>query len=75
MKQKGNGNHVGTAALGCPAEQSSAGSGSVKSVELRSTGQPRAAVPTWFLAYESVPVLPSPIFLSMPMPSSSIEEL
>src|SRR6185437_16051064 len=56
------------------AEQSSAGSGSVKSVELRSTGQPRAAVPTWFLAYESLPVLPSPRFLSMPMPSSSIEE-
>jgi pyruvate kinase len=39
---------VGTAALGCPAEQSSAAFGFANiSVELRSTGQPRAAVPTW----------------------------
>jgi len=37
---------VGTAALGCPAEQSSAGSLLTTSAELRSAGQPRAAVPT-----------------------------
>src|SRR6185369_2117798 len=40
-------NHVGTAALGCPAERSSAifRVGNAQ-VELRSTGQPGAAVPT-----------------------------
>jgi queuine tRNA-ribosyltransferase len=35
--------HVGTAALGCPGERELAGA----SAELRSSGQPRAAVPTW----------------------------
>ncbi len=39
-------NHVGTVALDCPAEQSSA-TADKKTVELRSKGQPRAAVPTW----------------------------
>jgi len=38
--------HVGTAALGCPAERSSAASLRPSSGELRSPGQPRAAVPT-----------------------------
>src|SRR5262249_30635006 len=38
--------HVGTAALGCPAERSSAVDLHRRTVELRSTGQPRAAVPT-----------------------------
>jgi excinuclease ABC subunit C len=39
------GDYVGTAALGCPAEQRSAGV-EKSTIELRSTGQPRAAVPT-----------------------------
>jgi hypothetical protein len=45
----GSTSHVGTAALGRPAERSSAASASPSSlaVELRSNGQPRAAVPTW----------------------------
>ena len=38
--------HVGTAAPGCPAERSSAICLRKNPVELRSTGQPRAAVPT-----------------------------
>ena len=38
-----------TAALGCRAEQRSAIAGNGKSVEPCSTGQPRAAVPTWFV--------------------------
>ena len=38
--------HVGTAAPGCPAEQSSAGFSPTESAELRSAGQPTAAVPT-----------------------------
>jgi len=53
-----NKNHVGTAALGCPGEQSSpAFCLSFRSciftptcAELRSAGQPRAAVPTWVLS-------------------------
>jgi len=39
--------HVGTAALGCPGEQRSPTSCSGRTAELRSAGQPRAAVPTW----------------------------
>jgi hypothetical protein len=41
---------VGTAVFSCPAERGSAlfVSGE-QQVELRSTGQPRAAVPTWFV--------------------------
>lgn len=52
-------NHVGTGAPGCPAEQGFAGfvawAGTRKEdseedlVEPCSTGQPRAAVPTWFV--------------------------
>jgi tRNA modification GTPase len=43
---------VGTAALGCPAERSSAAAASatplpIATDELRQAGQPRAAVPTW----------------------------
>ena len=38
--------HVGTAAPGCPAEHSSAGFSLTETAELRSAGQPRAAVPT-----------------------------
>src|SRR5258707_10161163 len=46
-KLKKRSKHVGTAALGCPAEPSSASSNSKqKTVEPSSTGQPRAAVPT-----------------------------
>ena len=42
--------HVGTAAPGCAAEQRSARFGfRQKAVELRSTGQPEAAVPTRFV--------------------------
>ena len=41
--------HVGTAASTVQADRSSAASGSTAAVELRSTGQPRAAVPTWFV--------------------------
>ncbi len=45
-------NHVGTAALGCPvgAKLDDVFGTYQKLVELRSTGQPRAAVPTWFAA-------------------------
>jgi queuine tRNA-ribosyltransferase len=41
--------HVGTAAPGCPSgpDFSSTGVTESKAAELRSTGQPRAAVPTW----------------------------
>ncbi len=42
--------HVGTAALGCPAEQRSAILIPGKAVERGSTGQPRAAVPTRLLS-------------------------
>jgi nifR3 family TIM-barrel protein len=46
--------HVGTAALGCPSgrrpEPSPEWMPKSKAVELRSTGQPRAAVPTWAAA-------------------------
>ena len=47
--------HVGTAALGCPVEQSSTGFGIGTGLDgetsgLRSEGQPRAAVPTWLVA-------------------------
>jgi eukaryotic-like serine/threonine-protein kinase len=57
----GSTSHVGTAALGRPAERSSAvsrvgSSAAQEQVELRSTGQPRAAVPTWIVA-ASVAVL------------------
>jgi len=39
---------VGTAALGCPVERSSTRfSLELDAAELRSAGQPRAAVPTW----------------------------
>jgi lipid-A-disaccharide synthase len=38
--------YVGTAALGCPAEQSSAGFSSATPANLGSAGQPSAAVPT-----------------------------
>ena len=41
--------YVGTAALGCPAERSSADFYTATKVELCSTGQPRAAVPTRLL--------------------------
>jgi tRNA-dihydrouridine synthase len=45
--------HVGTAALGCPVEQSSTDFDAISPMDeaqqsgLRSDGQPRAAVPTW----------------------------
>ena len=42
-----NKDHVGTAALGCPAERSSAESPPT-AADLRSTGQPGTAVPTFF---------------------------
>ncbi len=38
--------HVGTAAIGCPADQGSAVASSRNPAELRSAGQPGAAVPT-----------------------------
>src|SRR5437899_11687655 len=41
-------NHVGTAALGCPPARSAATMPTDQTLsELRSAGQPRAAVPTW----------------------------
>ncbi len=43
-------NHAGTAAPGCPVERSSTGSSPSKKADLRSAGQPGAAVPTWFVA-------------------------
>ncbi len=44
---------MGTAALGCPVERSSTGVlARTKIAELRSAGQPRAAVPTWAAAHE-----------------------
>jgi tRNA-dihydrouridine synthase B len=49
--------HVGTAALGCPVEQSSTGFDAGSQLErqtsvLRPDGQPGAAVPTWALPYD-----------------------
>jgi eukaryotic-like serine/threonine-protein kinase len=54
-----NTSHVGTAAPGRTAERSSAASvdASASAVELRSTGQPRAAVPTWAVAAAAVVVI------------------
>jgi eukaryotic-like serine/threonine-protein kinase len=56
--------HVGTAAPGRPAELRSADQGSAAAggtsaaaVELRSTGQPRAAVPTWLVVAAAVVIL------------------
>ena len=41
---------VGTAALGCPVSNAPLGLVPIRNaVEHRSTGQPRAAVPTWFV--------------------------
>src|SRR3984893_13574842 len=52
-------NHVGTTVLSCAAEQRSIRFGyRQKAVELRSTGQPRAAVPTWFVSPHPAGVLP-----------------
>ncbi len=59
-------NHVGTAALGCPVEQSSTDLlPPPKNSERRSAGQPRAAVPTWPLVFRTsgalAPTQPPPI--------------
>jgi hypothetical protein len=74
MKQKGNGKSRGDS-----RPRRSGGAklrwvrlGKIYPASLDRTAE--AAVPTCFLAYESVPVLPSPRFFNMPMPSSSIEE-
>ncbi len=46
-------NYVGIAALGCPVERSSTRC-HISVAEMRSAGQSRAAVPTWFLEIQEV---------------------
>jgi len=59
-------NHVGTAALGCPGRTTLAQAVGKRPVELRSTRQPRAAVPTWFVTFtaECLTEFPAPRILN-----------